>query len=1693
MNSKILASVAVELVATALEKASDAPHRCFRIKNLLDDEIVDFVNLWEQRAKTGALKEVRLVAADSLGGRIPASYVAADNNTITYYRNNNLTGLVFLETEEQSDAQGLQNFFTLRDSNFLDSSFDRIAGQYETVPHLIAANAWNSVCPNVDPPSMLLRRIHELITHIHPDIDPVPVRKFVHFCRMVAEAWNTHDTAPDDETADRLIGDCLWYLDLFPDAFWHDSSSPSKTRRRLEINARHADLRTASGDADVDQLRETALSKRFADEGGRDLAPINNSHWRQLCADYIGEPSPDTLRQIPYFIFSQLFQKDARGVQLGDRIYQEIEDNYPERLPELNSLDVIAGLNQRAQEDAERFLAYIPDEEKVALGDLISLKTRKMVERVAFPKPREFSNPIVETVRQILRFLQHPEAGTIETIRIEAPEFTTANENTAALFTFLFGPTLHQVASLSQSAEFRFELTLAPELADIRPTPPLVSAHIETEEESEEKQTNEESLFGPLKIRWSALDKNSAVVDSSEGVIWSPPSIPNLAFFWFLVLADDSPWTAGVGGFEAGEDMLAAGEEWVEPFSSRMTDLGTLSRSSKYIPAGRAAETDRLIEARRTFIEATAAEGLAVSSINTLYDECVAVLTDIRKSMIPNGAPLPVCDAVLISDTIAFRDTGTVLLPTHPFRLRWIARYLEESARLLSNTLIDQNTFAVQDGDFYLEWLEARCPRELPPLIIDSDSQILYPRSEFAWFELFSRPETRRASFGDDHEALFSVASRIAGYLDAHPYKRDGLSLLIIAPPTDHTPARLLEALAAGSLRGGGNVFLTVATSRDRWEAIARAVEHQTDSGDTERRTRLFPSRDLSFIELISGDSLGTLLDGRHFDIGLVINVLDHAMQSQQNTEPPIQAPGQYDPLFDDTTRMEMNGDGGATSIVMRPRAPDIAIDTWGTLAVRSNRLRPVSPSQPENTDFIELRLNFSGHAPLFNQLHRTCHWVITLERHISRRQIETYEAGAPDVLSVEDGIGYNGAGTLIVSSRTGRALIESRLARKLRRLSPMNGEGATGRSETAAIATAIYDETRWISPHLALTAMGISRVTEEILGLAVARALARQISPKPMGNGFEVWLSLDEHASWFGGKTSVRADLCRFSFFFNSTGNLIVSLLVIEGKLRQSFDAHGIQQATVTRNFFEQILGTSDENDARKKTDSRLWRDRIFSAIDMCADQARETFSGSSDARSLRSDVRVAFLEGDYELNGAEALYSACQWDSQDTSVSAEMTNETLVIRTSGAHILPLITGQSVTISGLPRREIQGESSENGAANSPDVELAPATERQQVSVTEIDHVPPVLPVITPARSRMSSAQLKAMYGEILSCFDAHGVAVQAAPSEVEPVVEGPASILFKLRPRSGVDPKKLYEKGDALKLQLRLENQQSVAFGIDLGYVTVDVPKSDEQRYFVSCADIWPRWKRPDNALAVPLGEDRFGKVEELNFSSPNSPHLLIGGTTGSGKSEALNTILYGLVRHYSSSELQLLLIDPKGTELTDFTRFPHLDNREIGWTDSDAVELLTVAVEEMERRYALFKQARTRSLPDYNSTVSSTEERIPWWLIVLDEYADLTSDPQRKKDIEHQLKRLAQKARAAGIHVVIATQKPSADVISTNLRSNLPAQLALRVKSSTESRVIMDEAGAESLNGKGDAFFKAEGKTRRIQCARILPSDVI
>jgi len=359
-------------------------------------------------------------------------------------------------------------------------------------------------------------------------------------------------------------------------------------------------------------------------------------------------------------------------------------------------------------------------------------------------------------------------------------------------------------------------------------------------------------------------------------------------------------------------------------------------------------------------------------------------------------------------------------------------------------------------------------------------------------------------------------------------------------------------------------------------------------------------------------------------------------------------------------------------------------------------------------------------------------------------------------------------------------------------------------------------------------------------------------------------------------------------------------------------------------------------------------------------------------------------------------------------------------------------------------------------------------------------------PASRPEIGKVSVAELERRYEKVIDTLEEFGVSV-LKPDRVDQYTEGPASITFRVKPAQGTRPKNIDAEVESLKLALGLLREQKISTDTNEGCVEIDVPKREGERYFPDARELWSAWKRPPNALEVPIGVDQQNQPIFINFSSPNSPHLLIGGTTGSGKSEALNTILYGLVEHYSEEELRLLLVDPKGTEMVAFEESSFL-GAEIGWDGQSAIEILNAAFEVMENRYEKFRAARARSLPEFNGEAAEGD-RLPWWLIVLDEYADLTADSDDKKKIEHYLGRLAQKARAAGIHVIVATQKPSIDVINTVLRSNLPAQLALKVRSAAESRVIMSEAGAETLNGKGDAFLKAEGKLTRLQCAKYTP----
>jgi DNA segregation ATPase FtsK/SpoIIIE-like protein len=284
-------------------------------------------------------------------------------------------------------------------------------------------------------------------------------------------------------------------------------------------------------------------------------------------------------------------------------------------------------------------------------------------------------------------------------------------------------------------------------------------------------------------------------------------------------------------------------------------------------------------------------------------------------------------------------------------------------------------------------------------------------------------------------------------------------------------------------------------------------------------------------------------------------------------------------------------------------------------------------------------------------------------------------------------------------------------------------------------------------------------------------------------------------------------------------------------------------------------------------------------------------------------------------------------------------------------------------------------------------------------------------------------------------------------------------------------------EAGTKLSKVMGLEGDLSLAFGRKvrvvpsrLGRVGFEV--QSEERAAVGLRELLEdaRWEEAKKSASLPVVIGRDVRGEGVYADLATMPHLIVGGATGSGKSVGTNVLLSSLLFARSPEEVRLVLIDPKVVELQPYSGVPHLLCPVV--TDADrAIRALAWCCEEMDRRYQQLARAGAKNLASFNGKVSRTE-RMPFIVVVVDELADLML--QEKKAVEPLLVRLGQKARAAGIHVVVATQRPSVDVVTGLIKSNFPSRVAFRTAQAVDSKVVLDEQGAEHLLGKGDALVK-------------------
>lgn len=323
--------------------------------------------------------------------------------------------------------------------------------------------------------------------------------------------------------------------------------------------------------------------------------------------------------------------------------------------------------------------------------------------------------------------------------------------------------------------------------------------------------------------------------------------------------------------------------------------------------------------------------------------------------------------------------------------------------------------------------------------------------------------------------------------------------------------------------------------------------------------------------------------------------------------------------------------------------------------------------------------------------------------------------------------------------------------------------------------------------------------------------------------------------------------------------------------------------------------------------------------------------------------------------------------------------------------------------------------------------------------------------------------------------------------AKVVNVSTGPAVTRYELRPEAGVRVSRIEGLSSDLALALAAPSIRIEAPIPGKPAVGIEIPNRETAE--VPLRDVLEskEFQKGKGHILVALGKDITGKPVVTDISK--MPHLLIAGSTGSGKSVCINSIITSLIYHSRPDEVKLMLIDPKVVELSVYNGIPHL-RTEVVTDMKKAQGVLNWAVREMEARYQLFADARVRNIGGYNA--ANPEGRMSYIVIIIDEFADLMN--VASKEVEVLIQRITQKARAAGIHLILATQRPSADVITGVIKSNIPSRIAFMVESALNSRIILDESGAETLLGKGDMLFKQAGalNTVRIQGAFISDKEV-
>ncbi|MCQ6303815.1 DNA translocase FtsK, partial [Bacillus cereus] len=542
-----------------------------------------------------------------------------------------------------------------------------------------------------------------------------------------------------------------------------------------------------------------------------------------------------------------------------------------------------------------------------------------------------------------------------------------------------------------------------------------------------------------------------------------------------------------------------------------------------------------------------------------------------------------------------------------------------------------------------------------------------------------------------------------------------------------------------------------------------------------------------------------------------------------------------------------------------------------------------------------------------------------------------------------------------------------------------------------------------------------------------------------------------------------------------------------------QSFANVLIAETEENKQVVEEVPVAEEQPVVKKEEPKREKKRHVpFNVVMLKQDRTRlmERHAARANAMQPSANVRVENKPVQQEVAEPQVEESPVQQVVAEPQVEERLEQQVVVEPQVEEQPMQQVVAEP-QVEEQPMQQVVVEQVQKSISSTEPTEKAYVVNQRENDMRNVLHTPPTYTVpplallSIPQQSALDNTEWLDEQKELLdTTFNNFHVG-----AHVINVSQGPAVTRFEVQPDPGVKVNKITNLSDDIKLSLAAKDIRIEAPIPGKSAIGIEVPNKESKPVFLREILRSPVFTKSESPLTVALGLDISG--DPIVTDIRKMPHGLIAGATGSGKSVCINAILTSILYKAKPHEVKLMLIDPKMVELAPYNSVPHLVAPVI--TDvKAATAALKWAVDEMERRYELFAHAGARDLTRYNTIVSERDipgETLPYIVIVIDELADLMM--VAPGDVEEAICRIAQKARACGIHLLVATQRPSVDVITGLIKSNIPTRIAFTVSSQVDSRTIIDIGGAEKLLGRGDMLFLGNGTSKPVRVQGVYVSD--